>query len=1218
MFAIGDLERADPDSINAVVGALDDPVASVRLHALAALRRIGRAATAPLLSRIADETRSPHVDTVEVGCGRVEFVPRKADLAAAALTIMGDVDTNLFWAQYPGVTEETKGRLARVALMAEVTPSSKILERLTSIDDPTRRLLLAATRTGGSETAAALATIATKVRAGGVSSRARAIDRDIMVALASMLPTSHEIFRHVAEDTPWPENVVAALIDPRARRTPISPELAGYRLELAAAAFRVAVGRQDPEAFSNLIDSLEAWSFTVGQSVSNGSVLGVAIGEGATLAFIRHPPPTTSAGRGAFLRALRVFADRQVARPDLIETARRFASAPEKEIRRAAYDLFTILAKTSANPDDRDRVWRVVLETLSTVSLNRQDAFPPWHAPLELPAPSPAAEQAAAQALVDLVLAGRLDPSNLGYWTGRRTDSMQSFADAIRGAVRAAEARGVDAPTRYARLLEAVEAAPSERIKALHAAVDARGALVDVLWALGRLAQYPAETPGVVRRLIGMLRGAGDEQAARTIAEALIATYAEGVTAAWAVAVDVSLPAPIRWAAWQAVSSRVRYFGDPRRPQWIEQAIALLSSGHDGTSTRIGLDLLKVLAPQSTDGPAGFQMGGTAPRMAATDDASSTSPELAARLTAVLTPILRGPDPLFASDAALVWVSHRLPPDAAAQVLQQAGHPPVVRPRTPAHDLASLRALSPGSPEWKLLISDRLRSSDRRLFCQTIELLPGSGFDAVGPMAELVLALENSRASKGIWERFAPNVQGVCTLGETLPVTVRRILNSVAQSTRQAVLTLALDRLADERERAGSPGAGALTEARLLSPSVSERATFHLERGEASAASLGAEAIGASLGSAVVSPLLQHLDAGGRPTDFWSAVARAGFAASPSMGSPGGKGPAFAVPNRAALGTDDVAALDRLLAALATRWTRLMPVERAALLPLFGGASPTDEGVSRVIPISLSSASAGERDRALTVADSLKLAPPELAAAKDLSEQENALRIRLSRKLAVAFDAFYPPGPMCMSGRQDRQSLPLFPWPPPTGYRTPEPLSLSLFGGSNATAGTFFDRLRAAFGEISPDFEIGLFSGPPDGFAVVARLERIQPDGVPFPGRVRWTSEGRPKLALSDLLGDLFLERPGYFRVIAFVVTSQAVFEPSARDRLPGVTDGAQVMPADLAARSLAGLHVFALVYSFERPAGGKLRVWVDGSPSARHHLEASGLWSKFVQGRRP
>jgi hypothetical protein len=146
--------------------------------------------------------------------------------------------------------------------------------------------------------------------------------------------------------------------------------------------------------------------------------------------------------------------------------------------------------------------------------------------------------------------------------------------------------------------------------------------------------------------------------------------------------------------------------------------------------------------------------------------------------------------------------------------------------------------------------------------------------------------------------------------------------------------------------------------------------------------------------------------------------------------------------------------------------------------------------------------------------------------------------------------------------------------------------------------------------------ETGLFSGPPGGFALVARLERIDVTGRPFPGLARWTTDGQPKLDLGDLLGDLFLERPGYFRTVVFVVTDQPVFQADSKARLPDVLEGGQVMPPQLSEMRLDGKYLMALVYSFERRQGESMRAWVEGSPSALHHLRAAGIWQRL--SRRP
>ena len=215
----------------------------------------------------------------------------------------------------------------------------------------------------------------------------------------------------------------------------------------------------------------------------------------------------------------------------------------------------------------------------------------------------------------------------------------------------------------------------------------------------------------------------------------------------------------------------------------------------------------------------------------------------------------------------------------------------------------------------------------------------------------------------------------------------------------------------------------------------------------------------------------------------------------------------------------------------------------------------------------------------------------------------------MRERFGRAMDELYPPGQMLMSG--GRFTLPTFPWPPPAGYSgLAVPRSL-LTLGVQPTVGDVYRAIVQALNAASSGFTQGLFSAP-GGFALVARMERIAPDGTPLPGRARWIKEGSPTLNLTEFLGDLFFERAGYFRVIAFVLTNSPNVGSDPGARLPQPEEGALAIPAELANMPLADQELLALVYAFERRRNAQIQPWRDGAPSPREHLQRAGIWSQF------
>ncbi|MGB2863641.1 MAG: hypothetical protein WBC05_09985, partial [Sedimentisphaerales bacterium] len=120
-----------------------------------------------------------------------------------------------------------------------------------------------------------------------------------------------------------------------------------------------------------------------------------------------------------------------------------------------------------------------------------------------------------------------------------------------------------------------------------------------------------------------------------------------------------------------------------------------------------------------------------------------------------------------------------------------------------------------------------------------------------------------------------------------------------------------------------------------------------------------------------------------------------------------------------------------------------------------------------------------------------------------------------------------------------RGEFPKFPWPPPQAsamanlpnefFRIPDVNLVRLRDVDN--------RLSRAL-DIAGYVEKSYYAAP-DGFALVARLEQINPDGTPKSGSDRWAVEVRPlhRFSLSGYLRALFKSDPGYFRIIVFIVT---------------------------------------------------------------------------------
>lgn len=186
-----------------------------------------------------------------------------------------------------------------------------------------------------------------------------------------------------------------------------------------------------------------------------------------------------------------------------------------------------------------------------------------------------------------------------------------------------------------------------------------------------------------------------------------------------------------------------------------------------------------------------------------------------------------------------------------------------------------------------------------------------------------------------------------------------------------------------------------------------------------------------------------------------------------------------------------------------------------------------------------------------------------------------------------------------------------FPWPPPPGCEQ-YIVDHSYFPpGSTSTLPGIHGAITKALFKCSTGFRHGSFTLS-DGFALVARMERIEADGTPFPGESRWATKGVPNLKLFDFLGDLFLQKPGYFRIIVFAVTydQSPPAKPTpmrASAALPQAKDGLPDIPDEFADTGRTNQKVIALVYTYQRKPRAEVVPW-ESTPSAFQHLEKSGI----------
>jgi hypothetical protein len=207
-----------------------------------------------------------------------------------------------------------------------------------------------------------------------------------------------------------------------------------------------------------------------------------------------------------------------------------------------------------------------------------------------------------------------------------------------------------------------------------------------------------------------------------------------------------------------------------------------------------------------------------------------------------------------------------------------------------------------------------------------------------------------------------------------------------------------------------------------------------------------------------------------------------------------------------------------------------------------------------------------------------------------------------------------PPPVSARSGRNDRAAFPAFPWPPPApssqlllareNFINPRRRRTSLYDVGERLTGAL---RRARYSEFS-------FYSVPNGFALVARLERFLDDGARAPDNFRYLQPGDEPFSFTRYLTGLFVAPVGNYRQIAFIVTNHP-FVASGKpisdemaERL--LRSGANALPSSYRyIRFGEDYAVTALVYEFEkRPREPALVRPARGRLGAQVHLERSGI----------
>jgi hypothetical protein len=199
--------------------------------------------------------------------------------------------------------------------------------------------------------------------------------------------------------------------------------------------------------------------------------------------------------------------------------------------------------------------------------------------------------------------------------------------------------------------------------------------------------------------------------------------------------------------------------------------------------------------------------------------------------------------------------------------------------------------------------------------------------------------------------------------------------------------------------------------------------------------------------------------------------------------------------------------------------------------------------------------------------------------------------------------------------------IPNFPWPPPKASAT-EVIPSEFFRKPSGEEIYLRDIERIIHGALeSCGYYEKKYYAVPDGFAMVTRMEQINPDGTSKEPPDRWMPEVQPlrlKFSLKEYITRLFTANKGYYRVIVFIVTkhpfSQANVTITRGEAMLWLSTGLNVLPDAIGQLAYTEQYnCTALIYEFEKIPDKEAEIKFAGSLTGRVHLEKSNIW-KYLE----
>ena len=164
--------------------------------------------------------------------------------------------------------------------------------------------------------------------------------------------------------------------------------------------------------------------------------------------------------------------------------------------------------------------------------------------------------------------------------------------------------------------------------------------------------------------------------------------------------------------------------------------------------------------------------------------------------------------------------------------------------------------------------------------------------------------------------------------------------------------------------------------------------------------------------------------------------------------------------------------------------------------------------------------------------------------------------------------------------------------------------------------GDVADSIETALNRAGLEFAV--YAIGDSGFAYVSRVEMIRTDGSYFPPPQRFPADvhtASPRGGFLSFITSRFFASPGYFRVIAIVVTNRNLVSANTTLSVDSATSlvrgGMATLPPALKNLIVPNLQFEALVYEFEKhSAADSIALRSAPLTLAREHLSRAGLWS--------